>query len=473
MKIEQIYTECIAEAAYYIESDGEAAIIDPLRETGPYLKLAEDDNSQIKYVFETHFHADFVSGHIDLARESGAAIVFGPTAAPEYAVHVAEDGEIFQIGKITIKALHTPGHTMESTTYLLYDEEGKEHAIFSGDTLFLGDVGRPDLAVKSDLTKEDLAGYLYDSLRNTIMPLPDELIVYPGHGAGSSCGKNMSTETVDTLGNQKMTNYALREDMSREEFTDQLLTGMLPPPRYFPVNALMNRTGYESYDSVLNRGNNPLKIEEFKILMEKEDVLVLDCRHETEFGNGHIPGSRFIGLDGSFAMWVGVLIEDLKQKILLVAPRGRETEALTRLSRVGFDHAIGYLEGGFEAWLENGEAAQMQEHISAETYAEYLGNESIKTIDCRNPSEHHSQHVVDATLFPVEDIFENLDVLDTKETYYIHCAGGYRSMSAISILRSHGYDNLVNIDGGFDAIVKTDAAVTSYVCPSTLEKKTA
>lgn len=473
MKIEQIYTECIAEAAYYIESDGEAAIIDPLRDIAHYLELAEKDKAQIKYIFETHFHADFVSGHIDLADESGATIVFGPTATTEYPIHVAEDEERFEIGKITVQALHTPGHTMESTTYLLYDEDGKEHALFTGDTLFLGDVGRPDLAIKSDLTKEDLAGMLYDSLRERIIPLGDELIVYPGHGAGSSCGKNMSLETMDTLGNQKRSNYALREGMTKEEFTLELLSGMTPPPRYFPVNAMMNRSGCESHRSLIERTDLPLDIEQFKSLMEQEDVLVLDCRHETEFGNGHIPGSRFIGLDGSFAMWVGVLIEDLRQKLLLITPKGRETEALTRLSRVGFDNAVGYLEGGFETWIDIGEEIETQEHISAKTYAAHRRKARIKTIDCRRHSEHEAQHVSDAMLFPAEAVFDNLDTLDKKETYYVHCAGGYRSMSVISILKAHGYDNLVNVDGGFDAIVKTDTDVTSYICPSTLVKELA
>ncbi len=473
MKIEQIYTECIAEAAYYIESNGEAAIIDPLRETAPYIERAAEDAAKIKYIFETHFHADFVSGHIDLARESGAEIVFGPTADPEYPVHIAQHEELFHIGKITIKVLHTPGHTMESATFLIYDEKDKEHAIFTGDTLFIGDVGRPDLAVKSNLSKEDLAGHLYDSLRDLIMPLPDDLLVYPGHGAGSSCGKNMSTETVDTLGNQKLTNYALRADMGKDEFIEELLHGMTPPPRYFPVNAQMNRIGYESHQSVIARSDHPLDIETFKTLMSQKDVLVLDCRHETEFGNGHIPGSRFIGLDGSFAMWVGTLIEDLEQKILLITPKGREVEALTRLSRVGFDQAIGYLEGGFETWIGNGEVVNMQEHITAKTYATINSKKSIKTIDCRKPSEYSAQHVVGSSLFPIEHIFDGHHDLDKKQTYYVHCAGGYRSMSAISILKAKGYDNLVNIDGGFDAIVETDTPVTSYVCPSTLTKKLA
>ncbi|RLD24369.1 MAG: MBL fold metallo-hydrolase [Bacteroidetes bacterium] len=468
MRIEQIYTGCIAEAAYYIESRGEAAIIDPLRETQPYLDLAAEDNAKIKYVFETHFHADFVSGHIDLARKSGAEIVFGPTADPGYDVIVAKDEQVFEIGEIKIKVLHTPGHTMESATFLLYDKNGNEHAIFTGDTLFLGDVGRPDLAIKSDLTREDLAGYLYDSLRTKIMPLPDGLIVYPGHGAGSSCGKNMSKETVDTLGNQRKTNYALRSDMTKEEFVEEVLTGILPPPKYFPLNAMMNKNGYESYDDVITRGNIALNVDEAKELYAEGDYMILDCRHEMEYGKGHIPGSRFIGLDGNFAMWVGTLIEDLKQKIILIAPDGREIEALTRLSRVGYDNTRGFLKGGFNTWFENGEAIETERQISAQMYAKFHREKEITTLDVRKPSEFDAEHVVDATLFPVDYIFDNLESLDKDKTYYLHCAGGYRSMSAISILKTKGYKNLVNINGGFDAIRLTDVPVTEYVCPTTL-----
>jgi len=468
MRIEQIYTGCIAEAAYYIESRGEAAIIDPLRESQPYLDLAAEDNAKIKYIFETHFHADFVSGHIDLARKTGAQIVFGPTAKPGYEVVVADDGQIFELGEIKIKVLHTPGHTMESACYLLYDKNGNEHAIFTGDTLFLGDVGRPDLAIKSDLTKEDLAGFMFESLRNKIMPLPDGLIVYPGHGAGSSCGKNMSKETVYTLGNQRKTNYALRTDMTKDEFVKEVLTGILPPPKYFPLNAMMNKNGYESYDEVISRGNQALSVEDFKALHNDGDYMILDCRHEMDYGRGHIPGSRFIGLDGNFAMWVGLLIEDLEQKIILVAPEGREIEALTRLSRVGYDNTRGFLQGGFKAWFEHGEPMETERQVSAEMYAEFHNEKDIITLDVRKPSEFDAEHVVDGMLFPVDYIFDNLNSLDIDKTYYLHCAGGYRSMSAISILKSHGYKNLININGGFDAIRNTDVKVTEYICPTTI-----
>jgi glyoxylase-like metal-dependent hydrolase (beta-lactamase superfamily II)/rhodanese-related sulfurtransferase len=467
MRIEQIYTGCIAEAAYYIESRGEVAIIDPLRESQPYLDLAAEDNAKIKYVFETHFHADFVSGHIDLAKKTGATIVFGPTANPNYDVLVAADGQIFELGEIKIKVLHTPGHTLESACFLLFDKNGNEHAIFTGDTLFLGDVGRPDLAIKSDLTKEDLAGYMYESLRNKIMPLGDGLIVYPGHGAGSSCGKNMSKETVDTLGNQRKTNYALREDMTKEEFVEEVLTGILPPPKYFPLNAMMNKNGYESYDEVITRGNQSLSVDEFKALNNQGDYMILDCRHEMDYGRGHVPGSRFIGLDGNFAMWVGLLIEDLKQKIILVAPEGREIEALTRLSRVGYDNTRGFLKGGFNAWFEHGEPVETERQISAEMFAEFLKNKDVITLDVRKPSEFEAEHVIDAKLFPVGYIFDNLESLDKNKTYYLHCAGGYRSMSAISILKTHGYKKLVNIYGGFDANRNTDVMITEYVCPTT------
>ena len=357
---------------------------------------------------------------------------------------------------------------MESTTFLLYDKNGNEHAIFTGDTLFLGDVGRPDLAIKSDLTREDLAGYLFDSLRNKIMPLPDGLIVYPGHGAGSSCGKNMSKETVDTLGNQRKTNYALRADMTKEEFVEEVLTGILPPPKYFPLNAMMNKNGYESYDDVITRGNIALKVDEFKELYAEGDYMILDCRHEMEYGKGHVPGSRFIGLDGNFAMWVGTLIEDLKQKIILIAPEDREIEALTRLSRVGYDNTRGFLKGGFKTWFENGEAIETERQISAQMYAKFHREKEIITLDVRKPSEFDAEHVVDATLFPVDYIFDNLESLDKDKTYYLHCAGGYRSMSAISILKTKGYKNLVNINGGFDDIRNTDVPVTEYVCPTTL-----
>lgn len=468
MKVEQLYTGCLAEAAYYIESNGEAAIIDPLRESAPYLKLADEAKVKIKYIFETHFHADFVSGHIDLARKTGAKIVFGPTASPNYDVIIAKDEQVFEIGDVKIKVLHTPGHTMESVTYLLIDEKGNDHAIFTGDTLFLGDVGRPDLAIKSDLTKEDLAAMLFTSLRERIMPLSDSLIVYPAHGAGSSCGKNMSSETVDTLGNQKRTNYALRADMTKEEFVKEVLTDILPPPQYFPLNAMMNKNGYESFDDVMHRGDRALNVEEFKELMQNEEYIVLDTRHETDYGKGHIPGSWFIGLDGNFAMWVGVIIRDIKQKIILVTEKGREGEALLRLSRVGYDNARGYLEGGFEAWVNHGEASETERQISAVEYAKIHCEHKINTLDVRKPGEFEAERVSDAINFPLDFLFEHLNDLDKNETYYLHCAGGYRSMSTIAILKNHGFKNLVNVNGGFDAIKLTDVPKTEYVCPSTL-----
>ncbi len=468
MRVEQLYTGCLAEAAYYIESNGEAAIIDPLRESTPYLKLAKDDNAKIKYIFETHFHADFVSGHIDLARKTGGKIVYGPTATPNYDVIVAEDNQIFEIGNVKIKVLHTPGHTMESSTFLLIDENGNDHAIFSGDTLFLGDVGRPDLAIKSDVTKEDLAGLLFTSLRERIMPLSDSLIVYPGHGAGSSCGKNMSKETVDTLGNQKKTNYALREDMTKEEFVSEVLTGMLPPPQYFPLNAMMNKDGYESIDDVMHRGDRALNVTEVKELMQNDEYIVLDTRHEMDYGKGHIPGSWFIGLDGNFAMWVGIIIQDIKQKIILVAEEGREGEALTRLARVGYDNTRGYLEGGFSAWFEHGEPTETERQLSAKMFSKFHCENDIKTLDVRKPSEFDAERVSDAISFPLDYLFDHLDDLDKDETYYLHCAGGYRSMSTIAILKNQGFKNLVNINGGFDEIKLTDVPRTEYVCPSTL-----
>jgi hydroxyacylglutathione hydrolase len=468
MKIEQLYTGCLAEAAYYIESNGEAAIIDPLRESEPYLKLANESKAKVKYIFETHFHADFVSGHIDLARKTGAKMVFGPTANPNYDVIIAEDEQVFEIGDVKIKVLHTPGHTMESVTYLLIDEKGNDHAIFTGDTLFLGDVGRPDLAIKSDLTKEDLAALLYKSLRERIMPLSDSLIVYPAHGAGSSCGKNMSSETVDTLGNQKRTNYALRADMTQEEFVKEVLTDILPPPQYFPLNAMMNKNGYESFDDVMHRGDRALNVEEFKELMENDDYIVLDTRHESEYGKGHIPGSWFIGLDGNFAMWVGVVIRDIKQKILLVTQEGREGEALLRLARVGYDNARGYLEGGFEAWAKHGEPTETERQISAEVFSKFHCERKITTLDVRKPGEFEAERVSDAISFPLDFLFEHIDDLDKDRTYYLHCAGGYRSMSALAILKNHGFKNLININGGFDAIKLTDVPRTAYVCPSTL-----
>ena len=463
MKVEQLYTKCLAEAAYYIESNGEAAIIDPLRETDPYIEIAKNDGATIKYIFETHFHADFVSGHVDLAKKTGASIVYGPTANPGYDAITAEDNQEFKIGDVTIKVLHTPGHTRESSTYLLIDENGKDHAIFSGDTLFLGDVGRPDLAVKSDLTKEDLAGMLFDSLRNRIMTLADDVIVYPGHGAGSSCGKNMSSETVGSIGEQKATNYALREDMSKEEFIKEVTEGILPPPAYFPKNAVMNKMGYDSYDEVLSKGNKALTLDEFNSEVEN-GALILDVRTQAEFINGFIPNSLFIGLNGTFAMWVGALIEDINQKIVLIVPEGKEEEAITRLSRVGYDNAIGYLQGGVDTYTNAGNSLNTITSISADELATVA--ETANIVDVRKPGEWSAEHVENAQHYALDYMNSDLNKLDKDTTYHVHCAGGYRSVIAISLLMKNGYTNLIDVAGGYGAISKTAIPTTDYVCPS-------
>ena len=448
MKVEQIYTSCLAEAAYYIESNGEAAIIDPLRETDPYIERARADGAKIKYVLETHFHADFVSGHLDLAKKTGATIVYGPTAQPNFKAYIAKDGEELKLGKIKIKVLHTPGHTMESSTYLLLDENGKEYAIFTGDALFLGDVGRPDLAVKTDLTREDLAGHLYDSLHNKIMPLPDDVIVYPGHGAGSACGKKMSKETWGYLGDQKKTNYAL-QPMSREAFVKEVTEGLVDPPQYFPKNAVMNKMGYDSLDEVIKRGLHPLSVRAFKAAWAEEEALVIDTRLQDEFAKGFIPGSIFIGIDDNFAMWVGALITDLQQPILFVVEPGREKEVITRLSRVGYDNPIGYLEGGFEAWKKAGEEVDTVSEVTPEELAKLYKDKDINILDVRKESEYDAQHVVNAQNFPLDFINKNMSEVNRDKKYYVHCAGGYRSMIAASILKSRGFDKLVNIKGGF------------------------
>lgn len=468
MKIEQIYTGCLAQGAYYIESEGEVAIIDPLRETQAYIDKANANNAKIKYVFETHFHADFVSGHVDLAKKTGATIVYGPGAETSYDIHSAKDNEDFKIGNITIKALHTPGHTLESTTYLLIDENGKNHAIFSGDTLFLGDVGRPDLAIKSDLTKEDLAGMLYDSLRNKIMTLADDVIVYPAHGAGSACGKNLSKETVGTIGDQKKTNYALRADMTKAEFVKEVLDGIAPPPQYFAKNAMMNKTGYDSFETVLKSGNSPLSPEDFEAMANHEEALVLDVRSQSEYIKGHIPNSIFIGLNGQFAPWVGALITDLKQPILLVVPEGKSKEAVTRLSRVGYDNTLGYLEGGIEAWIASGREIDTLESISAETFADRVKNGEVNILDVRKDGEFKSMHLENAQHFALDFINTQMNEVSKDKTYHIHCAGGYRSVIAASILKARGFHNLVDVAGGFGAIKKTDLPMTDFVCPSTL-----
>lgn len=452
MKVEQIYTGCLSHGAYYIESAGEAAIIDPLRETNPYLERAKNDNAKIKYIFETHFHADFVSGHLTLAEQTGASIIFGPHANPSFDAIVAKDEEVYKLGNVTITALHTPGHTMESTTYLLKDENGKDYAIFSGDTLFLGDVGRPDLAQKSDeITQEDLAGILFDSLRNKIMPLTDDVIVYPAHGAGSACGKNMMKETVDTLGNQKKMNYALRADMTREEFIKEVTDGLAPPPLYFPMNVKMNREGYTAFDEVISRGITPLDPETFERIANETGAIVLDVRNQVEFIDGHIPRSIFIGLDGGFAPWVGALLADVEQKILLVVSPGREEEAVTRLSRVGFDRTLGYLLGGIDAWKEAGKEIDTLESIAAETFKEKLES-NINVFDVRNDGEYSNGRLSSAEHTPLAFLNQYLKAFPEKEKSYLYCAGGYRSVIAASILKSRGIHNVVNVAGGFAAI---------------------
>ena len=455
MILEQIYTGCLAHGAYYIESNGEAAIIDPLRETAPYLKKAEANGAKFKYILETHFHADFVSGHIDLAQKTGAAIVYGPNAQPAFDAHVAKDNEELQLGDVTIKVLHTPGHTMESTTFLLIDEKGKEIAIFTGDTLFIGDVGRPDLAVKTDLSREDLASHLFDSLRNKILPLADDILVYPGHGAGSACGKNMSKETVDTLGNQKKVNYALRADMSREEFIKEVTDGLLPPPSYFPKNAVMNKMGYDSFDNVLDRGLQALSPEAFEAAANETGALILDTRSQADFVKGFIPNAIFIGIDDNFAPWVGALIPDIKQAILIVADHGREEEVVTRLARVGYDNAIGFLEGGVAAWENDGREIDRIESISAEEFEKRMNQGVLEVVDVRRISEYEKSHLVDARLVSLDYINENMASFKQDRKTYVHCAGGYRSVIASSILKARGIDQIVNIEGGFKAISAT------------------
>lgn len=463
MKIEQIYTGCLAQGAYYIRSGNEAVIIDPLREVEPYIEKAEADHVQIKYVLETHFHADFVSGHLDLSAKTGATIVYGPTAQPKFKAHIARDGEELKIGDITIKVLHTPGHTMESTSYLLKDEKGVDHAIFSGDTLFLGDVGRPDLAQKAaDMTQEELAGLLYDSLRNKIMPLSDDVIVYPAHGAGSACGKNMMKETVDTLGHQKKTNYALRANMTRDEFIKEVTDGLLPPPSYFPENVKMNKEGYESIDNVLNKGLHALASDAFELMANETGALVLDTRDPQTFAKSFIPRSINIGIDGSFAPWVGALIPGTQQPLLIVAEKGREEEVITRLARVGFDNTIGYLQGGFQNWLDAGKQTDAVDTISASEFAKRFAQQKLYIIDVRKPGEFQAEHIENAVNVPLDYINLHLAEIPKSGDVYLHCAGGYRSMIAASILKARGWNNLIDVQGGFKAIAETGVPRTDF-----------
>jgi hydroxyacylglutathione hydrolase len=467
MQIEQIYTGCLAQGAYYITSNGDAAIIDPLREVQPYLDRLERDNVKLKYIFETHFHADFVSGHLDLSKATGAPIVYGTTAKPTFEAIIATDGQEFLLGDIKIKALHTPGHTMESTTYLLIDKNGKEHAIFSGDTLFIGDVGRPDLAQKAaSMTQEQLAGILFHSLRDKIMTLPDDVIVYPAHGAGSACGKNMSKETVSTIGDQKETNYALRADMTEAEFIKEVTDGLLPPPAYFGMNVAMNKQGYESFETVLNNGMRAIEVNDFEAVVEETGALILDTRKNGAFAKGFIPQSINIGIEGDFAPWVGALIGDVKQPIILVTEIGQEEESVTRLSRVGFDNLIGHLNGGFEAWKKAAKEIDTINRITAEEFAKEVKIGESKVLDIRKDSEYSAEHVEDAFSKPLASINDWIKDIDPKEPFFLHCAGGYRSMIAASILQARGFRNFKEIEGGFNAIAKTELPKTDFVCQS-------
>lgn len=474
MKIEQIYTGCLAQGAYYITSNGEAAIIDPLRETQPYMDRLEKDGVKLKYIFETHFHADFVSGHIDLSKKTGAPIIYGPTATPEFEAIIAKDEQIFELGNVKIKVLHTPGHTMESSCYLLLDENGNETDLFSGDTLFLGDVGRPDLAQKAaSMTQEDLAGMLYNSLMTKIMPLPDTLTVYPAHGAGSACGKNMMKETVDTLGNQKKMNYALNQP-NKEAFVSAVTDGLLPPPAYFGSNVAMNKKGYESFESVLDKGLYGLKVEELETIVESTDAMILDTRSDKDFTNGFIPQSINIGIKGDFAPWVGAMIGNVNQPIILVTDPGMEEETVTRLSRVGFDNLLGYLEGGFEAWKTAGKEIDTVKRITAEEFAnevkivtdENATEKGDLVIDIRKETEYQGEHVEEAFCKPLSAINDWIKDIDPKEHFFMHCAGGYRSMIAASILQARGYRNFTEVAGGFNAIAKTEVPRTNFVCQS-------
>lgn len=471
MNIEQIYTGCLAQGAYYIESDGEAVVIDPLREVDSYINKAANDHAKIKYVFETHFHADFVSGHLELSKKTGATIVYGPTANPEFDAHIATDGEVFKVGKLTFKVLHTPGHTIESSCYLLRDESGKDVALFSGDTLFIGDVGRPDLAQKAaHMTQEELAGILFDSLRSKILPLNDDIIVYPAHGAGSACGKNMSKETSDTLGHQKAVNYALRADMTKDEFVKEVTTGLMPPPAYFPLNVMLNKQGYESIDEVMKRGNIALSPDAFEAAANETGALILDTRDAQKFAKGFIPNSINIGIDGNFAPWVGEMIPDIKQKILLVEEPGREEEVITRLARVGYDYTIGFLQGGMEAWRKSGKEVDQIDSITADQLATIMKEDKkINILDVRKQSEYDSEHVENAENAPLDYLNDSMLKVDKNKKYFVHCASGYRSMIFVSTLKARGYNNLIDVKGGFKAIKDSNKInTTDFVCPTTL-----
>ena len=473
MKIEQIYTGCLAHGAYYIESNGEAAVIDPLRDIQPYIDLAHKRNARIKYIFETHFHADFVSGHVDLSKKAGAPIIYGPAEMKTgFEMVSAKDGTVFKLGDASVRLIHTPGHTLESSCYLLSDEKGKETALFTGDTLFIGDVGRPDLAqhVIADLTQEKLAGLMYDSIQNRIKPLPDELVIYPGHGAGSACGKNLSSEKSDTLGNQKKTNYALRDGLSKEEFIKELLTGLTQPPSYFRENVLMNIKGYDQLENILQRGKTKLSVEEFNKYLRQEEVFVLDSRSADEFEKGFIPGTVNIGIDGNFAVWAGTIIKDIRHPIVFIASRDREEEVIIRLARVGFDNITGFLEGGVESWIASGREIETVKSISADEFSIiYNINPSAKILDVRKKSEYDSQHLIGAVNEPLDYFNKTRSIADKNDPWYVYCGSGYRSMTFISLRRKEGFHNLINIKGGFNAISSSGKFdLTNYVCPITM-----
>jgi len=472
MKVEQIYTGCLAQGAYYITSKGEAAIVDPLREIKPYLERAKKDGVEIKYIFETHFHADFVSGHVDLAKATGAKIIYGPTAQPAFDCIIAKDGEEFKVGDFTLKTLHTPGHTMESTTYLLKDENGKDVAIFSGDTLFIGDVGRPDLAQKAaDMTQEQLAATLYKSLREKIMTLADDVLVYPAHGAGSACGKNMSKETVSTIGEQKKSNYALRANMTEDEFVKEVTEGLLPPPQYFPMNVAMNKMGYENIDTVMERGLQAMNAEEFEAAANETDAVMLDTRNDAEVWKGFIPNSINISLDGQFAPWVGALIPDVKQQLLIIAEPGREEESIMRLARVGYDNVIGFLKGGFDAWKNAGKEIDTINRITSADFEKVFDKDSTIVIDIRKPGEYTAEHVEEALNIPLDYLNENLAEFPKDKNFIIHCGSGYRSMTAATMLKSRGWENFREVAGGYDAIKGTSVPRTDFVCATKMKVK--
>ena len=468
MVIEQIYTGCLAQGAYYIESNGEVAIVDPLREVQDYIDRAENNNATIKYIFETHFHADFVSGHVTLAKKTGAKIVYGPSAKTNFEAIIAQDNQTFRVGNIKITVLHTPGHTLESSCFLLKDKDGKDFALLSGDTLFLGDVGRPDLAQKGDFSEKDLAGFLYDSLRNKIMTLADDVIVYPAHGAGSACGKNLSKETIGTIGNQKKTNYALRANMTKEEFIKEVTDGLLPPPAYFPLNVKLNKEGYKNIDDIIKTSAKPLSVIDFELIANETDAIILDVRHQSEFIKGFIPQSIFIGIDGGFAPWVGALIKDIQQPILLVTPQGKEADTIIRLSRVGFDNVLGYLDGSFASWKKMDKEVDTLESVSVDVLEQKI-NESALVFDVRKPGEFASEHIKIAESTPLDFLNNHISEFPKKKKFYVHCAGGYRSVIAASILKARGFHNVIDVSGGYAAVRKTTIQRTVAVCPSTVK----